>query len=395
MSDLVPVSKSGWLLKRSDWIKQWRNRFFKLQGNTLSFAKTEDSKPHGIMKCFAVEVVSEHENHKLVRQIKISCREKKHVRIYFLRASSPEEETLWVDAIRNGFKKVKGIKFNFLRDFVLTPRSSYDTSTKTTGELCHEVIVPLCESYHCSIMDNISISKTQMIGDAEYFISHAWNYNVFELIDAIGIALQRLHGANFGDAVIWIDILCVHQHPPGLASVSSADLTNQFIQKMLCIDNVISVVMPWQSSIYFSRLWCVFEIYYAKSIKCHIDIAMSSAETRSFLKALHDAPDSVLAQLTTIRTECCVASVPDDERNIKSIISEEFPNGFEGLDREVTSMLHDWMSESLVPHVGGGAYKSELKDSGLLIENLIANLNRITFTVSSVKTGSDAAETDS
>lgn len=39
----------GWLTKQSQWLKDWRRRYFILKGSKLFFAKSEFSTPHGMI----------------------------------------------------------------------------------------------------------------------------------------------------------------------------------------------------------------------------------------------------------------------------------------------------------------------------------------------------------
>lgn len=85
--------KTGWLLKRSDWLKQWRNRYFTLQDNILLFANSETSKPHGKIECADVNIIIAGS----VRTIVVSDKTKKQI---FMQASSPVEEESWIKAIK-------------------------------------------------------------------------------------------------------------------------------------------------------------------------------------------------------------------------------------------------------------------------------------------------------
>jgi len=39
----------GWLTKQSEWLKDWRRRFFLLKGSKLFFCKNEYAGPHGMI----------------------------------------------------------------------------------------------------------------------------------------------------------------------------------------------------------------------------------------------------------------------------------------------------------------------------------------------------------
>jgi len=51
-------SYEGWLTKQSEWLKDWRRRWFILKGDKLFFAKSNYSVPHGMVdlsKCQTVK----------------------------------------------------------------------------------------------------------------------------------------------------------------------------------------------------------------------------------------------------------------------------------------------------------------------------------------------------
>ena len=51
-------SYEGWLTKQSEWLKDWRRRWFILKGDKLFFAKSNFSVPHGMVdlsKCQTVK----------------------------------------------------------------------------------------------------------------------------------------------------------------------------------------------------------------------------------------------------------------------------------------------------------------------------------------------------
>jgi hypothetical protein len=60
------AAHSGWLHKRSEWLHQWRRRFFKLYlgpgGPRLYYLKDEASAPHGVIDlrfCLTVKTADE------------------------------------------------------------------------------------------------------------------------------------------------------------------------------------------------------------------------------------------------------------------------------------------------------------------------------------------------
>lgn len=58
MDDLSNPDFSGYLFKQSEWVREWRNRYFVLKGNKIYFATSPDSPYHGMIdlrECISVK----------------------------------------------------------------------------------------------------------------------------------------------------------------------------------------------------------------------------------------------------------------------------------------------------------------------------------------------------
>ena len=54
----LPFIYTGWLQKKSKWLKQWRKRYFILKGTKIFFSKSATAAPHGMINmvdCLKVE----------------------------------------------------------------------------------------------------------------------------------------------------------------------------------------------------------------------------------------------------------------------------------------------------------------------------------------------------
>ncbi|KAJ1414276.1 hypothetical protein B484DRAFT_401814 [Ochromonadaceae sp. CCMP2298] len=89
-------SSEGWLTKRSDWLKDWRRRYFILKGAKLFFAKGEFSSPHGMIDlstCMTVKSAELKAGKK--NAIEVSTKEK----TFYMYADTEKEKDEWIGAI--------------------------------------------------------------------------------------------------------------------------------------------------------------------------------------------------------------------------------------------------------------------------------------------------------
>jgi hypothetical protein len=98
-------SNEGWLTKQSDWLKDWRRRYFILKGSKLFFAKGEFSAPHGMIdlsQCMTVKS-AELKAHKK-NAIEVSTKDK----TFFMFADTEKEKDEWIGAIGRSIVQSSG-----------------------------------------------------------------------------------------------------------------------------------------------------------------------------------------------------------------------------------------------------------------------------------------------
>jgi hypothetical protein len=91
------VQHQGWLMKQSEWIKDWRNRYFFLKGSKLFFAKEKTVNPHGMIDlsdCLTVKSAEMKIQKK--NAIEVST---KDGQTYFMFAKTDQEKDEWIGAI--------------------------------------------------------------------------------------------------------------------------------------------------------------------------------------------------------------------------------------------------------------------------------------------------------
>lgn len=66
----------GWLTKQSEWLKEWRRRWFILKGDKLFFSKSQFSVPHGMIDlslCQTVKSAEHKAGKKHAMEVRCSC----------------------------------------------------------------------------------------------------------------------------------------------------------------------------------------------------------------------------------------------------------------------------------------------------------------------------------
>jgi len=86
----------GWLTKQSEWLKDWRRRYFLLQGSKLFFCKNEWSPPHGMIDLSTCTTVksADIKSHKIY-SFEISTPDM----TYLLYADNEKEKDDWIGCV--------------------------------------------------------------------------------------------------------------------------------------------------------------------------------------------------------------------------------------------------------------------------------------------------------
>lgn len=86
----------GWLTKQSQWLKDWRRRYFVLKQSKLFFSKNESVSPHGMIdlaSCMTVKS-AEYKAHKR-NALEVSTPDT----TYLMYADTEKEKDDWIGAI--------------------------------------------------------------------------------------------------------------------------------------------------------------------------------------------------------------------------------------------------------------------------------------------------------
>jgi hypothetical protein len=94
---MAAVSHSGFLAKQSEWLRDWRRRWFVLRGPTLVWSKTPSDEPHGsvdLRECLTVKSADERTGRE--HSLEVSTRGGE---VYLLVADSAADKDAWIAAI--------------------------------------------------------------------------------------------------------------------------------------------------------------------------------------------------------------------------------------------------------------------------------------------------------
>lgn len=141
------------------------------------------------------------------------------------------------------------------------------------------------------------------------------------------------------------------------------NLTDVFADRLRKVGNMIILLDTYDSPLYTTRVWCIFEVYTSTVCNIHVDVTLPEASKVEFYKKLTQGDFSgIAASLTSIDAESAVASYHADEDAIKSLIQRT--TGFNVVNETVKSALTKWLASAF---------------EGCLQANAISEVGRIVF----------------
>lgn len=99
--DLSNPDRNGYLMKKSDWLKDMRKRYFILKGSFLYFAKTPSHAPHGVIDLKEALTVKSNERGGRLFGFEVALKD----RLYELFAETEKEKDEWIGAIGKAIVK--------------------------------------------------------------------------------------------------------------------------------------------------------------------------------------------------------------------------------------------------------------------------------------------------
>ena len=244
---------------------------------------------------------------------------------------------------------------------------------KTTSQVCEEYLKPMTISKGMSYCD-ILLEEITATGDshsditvapATVFISHAWNSNFLEVVDAF---INHLTSNGQSDAVIWFDLFSNNQHQTSIRPFEW--WCNTFQSAIRDFGHTILVLTPWRDPVPLTRAWCLWEIYSSVVMKSKLDIAIVASQQEDFINALTEDFSSINKMVATIDIKKSKAFKEEDRVRILQAV-EQSEGGFIAVNQMVFQQI--WQSlTAIAMQALSAADRSNIKTYSLM--NSIARL---------------------
>mmetsp|Transcript_71658 Transcript_71658/g.164237 ORF Transcript_71658/g.164237 Transcript_71658/m.164237 type:complete len:318 (+) Transcript_71658:189-1142(+) len=176
-----------------------------------------------------------------------------------------------------------------------------------------------------SLCDAIGRKSPGSVGDATIFINWAWRYRVWDFVYALGwyCELQKLDPQKTFCCICFFNSIQHVWFQPG--GVSNAVEIFESNVRMVGTVAVVLDTLDARRSIYFSRLWTIFEVYIAIRNELQIVIAPMNVaydETHTFLLRASSERDEVVfanhvRKLMKVDMAAASASTPQDADSIR------------------------------------------------------------------------------
>jgi tetratricopeptide (TPR) repeat protein len=187
-------------------------------------------------------------------------------------------------------------------------------------------------------------SGQELVSEANWFITHAWDYKFLDVMEAIELFFQVEYGSDrMNEAVIWFDLFSVTQH--GMGSQPFEWWTTVVRNAVKTIGNMLIILEPWENPVALSRSWCVFEIFTSVVTKCRFEMSMSRKESDRLLDMItrETKVKDLYGLLSKIKTAKCSAYYETDVLMIQSSVVGVLEHGFSELDSKVFRKMESWI----------------------------------------------------
>ncbi|ORY36506.1 TPR-like protein, partial [Rhizoclosmatium globosum] len=202
----------------------------------------------------------------------------------------------------------------------------------------------LCEQW------SQSPSKSSIIKNATWFVSHAWKDNFLDVIDALDSFFanqQNTTGVAPESQIIWFDLFSNSQHDTTLKEFSWWETT--FRNAIKQIGNVILVLQPFENPYILTRVWCIYEVYSTNVTGASFNVAMTPAQSEKLVNTLRIDSSEYHRILARVSCKKAEATNIHDKTAIFELVSQSV--GFVTLDRTVFGVFSKWIVSTLTQYM--------------------------------------------
>jgi len=247
-----------------------------------------------------------------------------------------------------------GVSVTYLMNFAKTVVDQQWTTT----DVCVKHVLPETKgegkAYYELIKDETDEKGNKVVGDADYFCSHAWRYKFVNVVNALEVFCnnQRLKPEN---TYIWFDLFINNQHKA--PNLSYKWWCGRFKEAIASFGKVVLILEPWTDPIPITRAWCLWEIYCTIDTKSEFNVAMCEAEHKDFRLRLVRNFEDIRTSLSKIDARRADAWNKKDRDKIFAAIEEGV--GFARLNESVIGKMRDWLKNAGEAHL-----KQTIEDCG-------------------------------
>ncbi|KAJ3037480.1 hypothetical protein HDV00_001655 [Rhizophlyctis rosea] len=252
---------------------------------------------------------------------------------------------------------LRGVRLSFFATFIDECGGRQRLRNLTTKQVCSRFVTSRYDNSKsvCEQLEHVSVDGSPIVGTAVCFISHCWQNNFLEVVDAV---TAFFIDKGTPDVIVWFDLFSLPQG--SREKIKAKWLMQTFTNTVSIIHNVRMVLTPWKNPTALKRAWCVYELFAGATREADFDVAIPPSEIGAFCHSLAEDPGLFQDVLSTLKSENCIASEDDDLKAIQKAIRKTV-GGFNALDRKVLSVLSRWMLSTLESklEVAGRAGQSE------------------------------------
>eukprot|EP00931_Biecheleriopsis_adriatica_P099688 TRINITY_DN7437_c0_g1_i1.p1 TRINITY_DN7437_c0_g1~~TRINITY_DN7437_c0_g1_i1.p1 ORF type:complete len:692 (+),score=96.12 TRINITY_DN7437_c0_g1_i1:168-2243(+) len=233
---------------------------------------------------------------------------------------------------------------NGLIDLLIS--NGFDRSL-TVREFVPRLVVPVSEGILCPRDQEMGAAYVDTIygedyaGISSHMLSYSWNYPTGDIVGAL-CKHSREVDLDQKMMYVWMCCLCINQHRVDTLraagkTVPFTDFEEAFGSRVQAIGKILVLMTPWESPVYLTRAWCVFEMYTAVSLRGRFHTGILSPDGGKHF-------DAVWQVLRNARVQDATASVSEDKAQIMALI-EKGP-GCDAVNYAIAEFLKMWFIES-------------------------------------------------
>ena len=188
---------------------------------------------------------------------------------------------------------------------------------KTTAEVSRMVQQDFVQCSQRSLCEVLKEQHHPAVGTATVFVSHAWEYQFLETINAL---VQYF--INEPDVVVWFDIFSFYRH-----ANLNLDLDwwgSSFKFAIRDLGRTVVVFTRWGDLTLLQRCWCMYEVYCTIVSNSRFDIAMTESSRHAFLQEMiADAAGATHTLSAAIDVAKSLSFEPADRDSILEVLRRE------------------------------------------------------------------------